>query len=531
MRLSKRYITVLLLLSLLLGLMAASSWLSGCTANEPFDPETLENYRPTVRLSVEPPADGGEINPTSYLNRSFFWSGTDRDGHVMEFYVSIQTEEGVAAAWDTTTRSDTTMTFIPDEEGEANVTFLIACLDNRGAYSDTLIQMIPMRNHEPHVSFESDFEPRKNLQREFIYEGEAIVDTVYWNWGPSNFRCTVVDLDGFHTMDDFYRYTTMDGDPDQEWDWLDPNADPETGWVVKHFAEEPSYTGQGGYYQFEIYVNDLAPGDRTLTISVMDDVFGDELFQYDWQVRAPRGPVLYIPDNTSPSLGRPLYAGILDGAYGEGNWDTYEFVYGFPDRPHVLLESMRKFEAVLWTDGGSTSPVMKRASTREGALQQYVEPADDSEPGRLLLVSKMIAGAGDLGPSAYFIGNTLGITASTTDPGAVMGGFRDKLAQPQGGGAYLPIMAGNNNFGQGVGLIPLAGTEVLYRMQHCPHCYVSRPPWGSDEPIVGIRRPHRDEAPLANVVCFSLQLEYFYSNMVADVLTAVLSDEMGVVAP
>ncbi len=529
MRSSQRKTLVFLLLVLLLGLMASSSWLTGCTANEPFDPETLENHKPTVRLSVAPPANGGEINPTSYLNRSFFWSGTDRDGHVVEYYISIETEEGVAAPWDTTTNSDTTMTFVPDPQGVANVTFRLACLDNRGAYSDTLVQMIPMRNHPPSVSFESDYEPRQNMQREYIYEGEAIVDTTYWNWGPTNFRCTVYDLDGFDTMDTFYRYTTMDGDPDQEWDWEDPNADPETGWVVKPFMDEPSYTGQGGFYQFEIYLNDLEPGERTLTISVKDDVFGDEMFQYSWQVRAPSGPVLYIPDNTSPSVGRPLYYSILDETYGEGNWDKYEFVYGFPDRPHVLLETMRKFDAVVWTDGGSTSSVMQRASTRSGVLDQYLVPQDDSEAGRLLLVSKMITGEGALGPSPYFIGAVLGINAAASSPEAVISNFMNRDAEPQDGGSYLPTMAGSNNFGQGRGMTPLAGTEALYRMEYCVRCYnTNRPPF---DPIVGVRRPLRETNPLANMVCFSVQLEYFINDQVSQVLQQVLTEEMGVVAP
>lgn len=530
MKSSKRSSLVFLLLALLVGLASVSIWLAGCTANEPFDPDSLENHKPEARLFVEPPADGDELNSTSYLDRTFNWSGTDRDGHVVEFYVSIQTEEGVEAPWDTTTATDTTMTFIPDENNAANVTFLIACLDNRGAYSDTLIQTIPMKNHPPTIIFKSDFEPKQNMQREYIYEGEAVVDTVYWNWGPTNFRCQVYDLDSFQTMDDFYRYTTA-VDPEnlvQEWDWDDPAADPETGWIVKPFSEEPGGGGGGGFYEFEIYVTHLAAGDRALTISVQDDVFGEELFQYHWQVREPSGPILYVPDNTSPSVGRPIYYGILDDTYGEGNWDKYEFVYGFPDRPHVLLETMRKFEAVLWTDGGSTSNVMMTASTRDGVLEQYIIPQDDSPAGRLLLVSKMVTGEGALGPSPVFIGNVLGINASTSSPEEPIGSFLNRNAEPQGGGAYLPMMAGSNNFGQGRGMTPLVGTEILYRMEYCMRCYnSSRPPF---DPIVGIRRPERATSPLANVVCFSLQLEYFMSDQVLQVLSQVLTDEMGVVA-
>ncbi len=530
MSLSKRNSLVPGLLLLLLGMFGFSIWLAGCTANEPFDPDSIANSIPEVRFFVEPPGDE-DLNTTSYLDRTFHWSGTDNDGWVTEFYISIETELGVAAPWDSTTAIDTTITFIPDAQGDDTVvTFRLACLDNRGALSDTLVQAVPIRNHPPTIIFQSNFEHLKNLQRDLIYEGEAVVDTIYWNWGPSTFRFNVYDLDGFSTMDDFYRYTTMDGEPDQEWAWDDPAADPETGWVVKPFIEEIGGGGGSGFNEFEIYLKDLDPGQRTLTVSVQDDVFGDDRFQYQWEVRAPSGPVLYIPDTTSPAFGRPFYYDILNEAYGEGNWDIYEFVYGFPDRPHVLLETMRKFQAVMWTDGGgNSSTVMQRASARDGVLQQYIIPQDESEPGRLLLISKKVAGAGGDGPGSVFIETVLGINAANSSPLDELGLFMNRQAQPQGGGAYLPIMAGSNNIGQGRGMDPFDDTEILYRMEYCVRCYDTiRPPF---DPVIGIRRPHRDVSALANVVCFSLQLEHFYAVQVSQVLQQVLADEMGVTAP
>ncbi len=140
------------LLTLMLSVVIFSNWLAGCTANEPFDPNSLENQPPVARLFVEGSQEGEDLNPTSYFQRTFNWSGTDRDGWVEEFYVSIRTDGDNPAPWDTTTATDTTMTFITDENGEAEATFLLACRDNRGAYSDTISQFVPLKNFPPVVN-------------------------------------------------------------------------------------------------------------------------------------------------------------------------------------------------------------------------------------------------------------------------------------------------------------------------------------------------------------------------------------------
>lgn len=506
-----------------LGWLGALLVLIGCAANEPFDPDSLANLPPVVRLFVAPGAGGEELNPTSYFDRTFNWSGSDADGFVEEFYISIRTDGDNPAPWDTTTSTDTTLTFVPDQEtGEASATFLLACRDNRGAYSDTLQQFVPMRNHPPIVNFQSNFEPLQNMQRELVYDGATVVDTVYWNWGASNFRFNAYDLDGLHTMDDYFRYTTMDEEPTVTRDWDDPAADPETGWVRVPFEEAEES------YEFEVLVSGLAPGQRTLTVSVRDEAAGDPRFQYSWEVREPKSPVLYIGDNTS-SVGRELYGDLLDQMYGAGNWDQYDFVFGFPDKAFVLLETMRLFDAVLWTDGGSTSEVMSAASNRDGPLEQYIIPPDGQQPGHLLLISRMVTGEGGQGPSPVFIGNVLGINAAASSPVDPITNFMGRQAQPQAGGSYLPFMTGSNNFGQGRGMDPNEDTEVLYRMEYCLRCYGSaRPPF---DPVVGIRRPTRDTNPEANVVCFSLQLEYFDHDQVVSTLEQVLTDEMGVAGP
>ena len=71
------------------------------------------------------------------------------------------------------------MTFATDVNGEAEATFYLACRDNRGALSDTLVRTIPLQNFPPVINFEPDFDPRFDLQREITAEN----DTLYWNWG------------------------------------------------------------------------------------------------------------------------------------------------------------------------------------------------------------------------------------------------------------------------------------------------------------------------------------------------------------
>ena len=96
------------------------SWLFGrevVAVDDPFDPETVENSRPTVKFFVGAVDPGDSLNATSYNETRFSWSGTDRDGFVTEFYVSIRTNVDEPAPWATTIKTDTTMSF-SDFEGD-----------------------------------------------------------------------------------------------------------------------------------------------------------------------------------------------------------------------------------------------------------------------------------------------------------------------------------------------------------------------------------------------------------------------------
>ncbi len=510
---------LLILLPATLVTIAAASliWMAGCAPNDPFDPDSVTNNPPVVRMSVSAP-EGAELNPTSYFQRQFSWYGSDQDGWVQEYYVSIRTDAAVPAPWDTTAQTDTTMTFATDDQGNAEAVFYVVCKDDRGALSDTLVQLIPLRNSPPAINFQSDFDPLRNMQREITLSGTTPIDTLYWNWGAANFRFFALDLDGAETMDDFYRYTLAPDEPTETYDEGDPLADPLTNWVRVPFEET------GLVRDFQVLVSGLPAGPATLRVGVTDEAAADSVFSYSWEVREPRSNILYVKDNSS-SLGRALYTAVMDDRFGADNWDLYDFWFGFPDHPFVLLETMRLFDAVIWTDGGVTSENLATAAAREGALEKYIHPTGGEDPGQLLLVSKVMAGSTTGLPPSFILG-VLGVSP-TGDPAPALLLPTGKQALGQLSG-MLPMTTISPQ-GKGIGLKLLAGTEILYRMEECSGCYGSRrPPF---DPVVAVRRPERATSAFAAVVSFGLQLEYFDETQVINALRVILDDEMGLVAP
>lgn len=499
----------------ILGLLLGAA----CT-NDPFDPLAVPNQPPTVRFFVAPVDPDGDLNATSYYARTFYWSGTDPDGQVVEYHVSVRTDPQVPEPWITTTRTDTTMTFTTDDNGEAQAIFYLVCRDDRGALSDTLVQHVPLRNFPPILNFQSDYQPLANMQRQFISEGGAVVDTVYWNWGVMNVRMFAFDLDGNATMDDFFRYTTADEDPAETLPYDHPAADPMQHWLAVPFNSDAEIL------QFEIRLAGLPPGQRTLTVAVADEAAAETRRTLSWEVRAPRGPLLVFPDN-SGTAARAFYRGFLAERYGQDGWDEYDFWFGFPDAQYVLLETMRLFEGVLWFDGGGVSTIFKAASARGGVLERYVAPADGAEPGRFLLVSRNLSG-GAFPELNYFRQNILGVNPTGNPPTTLAPVAAAIGAQALGAEPWLPAMTLADQAGRGIGLTPLAGTAALYQFEECVRCFGNRPPW---DPIIAIRRPARSISALARVVGVSFQLEAMNHGEARAALAALLTHELGVAAP
>jgi hypothetical protein len=502
-----------------LGAIAVLGW-SGCT-NDVFKPETVANQPPSVRFFIAPGDSNGELNPTSYNHRTFSWSGSDQDGTVVAYYVSVRPQRDVAAPWIETTNTDTTMTFTTDDLGHAEATFYLVCRDNLGALSDTVVQYVPLRNFPPAINFQSDFEPYTNLQREIVYDdGGAPQDTVYWNWGAMSARLFALDPDGGETMGNTYRYTVADPLPDCVRPVEDPAADPEVCWVEVPFGTTADIR------DFEVVLAGLAPGLRTLTIAVSDEAAAETRFTFSWEVRAPRGRLLLVPDNYG-SLVNNLYRPFLNGYLGEDGYDTYDFWYGYPDNPAVLLASLRQFDVVLWLGGGSTSSILSRAAARGGVLEQYLNPEDGSDAGRLMLISRALTGGGSTLPN-YFRQTILGIGVTASPPNELVPEASAVGATASSPAAWLPDLTLETRSARGVGLTLQNGTEVLYRFDPCTRCFGNRPPW---DPIIAFRRPLRAQSALARVVGFSFDLEYMQRAGALSALDGVLTHELGVTPP
>jgi hypothetical protein len=478
---------------LLLALTAAGvlAWLTGCT-NDPFDPESLTNIPPVARIFVT----GDSLNATSYYKRTFHWSGSDEDGFVVEYHVSIQTERGVPAPWDTTTRTDTTITFLTDDFGHAEATILLACRDDRGALSDTVSQFIPLRNFPPVINFQADY------------------DTVRWSYGAANFRFFALDLDGNETMAGTFLYKLDTADTNIVQDWGTPAADPALGWVRKHFNDNQSRS-------FSVDLTGVRPAaQRTLTVAVIDEARAETRFDWSWNVREARGPVLLVADAT-PSIDAAYYA-MMDSLLGAGQWSVFEILYGMPDRLWVLTETFRQFPAVFWYTGGSPSIRLKTAT---GVLREYLNPSDPSvPPGRLLLISKSATGVSSNLPRAFII-EVLGLNplARPVQSFMIPTGQHALALRPG-----LPDLTAASVNASGLGLQVGTSAEAIYQMEYCESCY-PRP--GPYDPYVAARRPRAATDPLARVVTFTMQLEYFDRAEAVAALQTLLSQELGVVLP
>jgi hypothetical protein len=500
----------------------------GCT-NDPFDPGSLPNARPVARIFVTS-GPGDTLNATSYYRRTFRWSGSDADGWVEKFYVSIRTQHGTPAPWDTTARTDTTtvrtdttMTFTTDDQGHAEATVLVVCRDDRGALSDTVTQYIPLRNFPPVINFQADF------------------DTVRWSYGAANFRLFALDLDGNETLDDSLLYRLDTADTTIVRATGSPGADPSLCWVKKAFDDPLGRT-------FSIALKGTPPAAaRTLTVSVRDEARSDARLRWTWKVLEARGPVLLVAD-AGPSTFTTCYRPVMDALFGTGQWSLYNlgsplvdrslsgvspelYYVGLPDKPWVLLESLRQFPVVLWYTGGGSSLNLKGSVD---PLKSYLTPPPDpatglpeAPAGRLMLVSKAVVGISSNLP-ADFVKTVLGLKTGAAPPADFVVPIGKRALGQRVTLPFFTAILSTNRQAIGVERLTLTGTEALYRLENYQYSPDGRPPY---DPIVVTRKPPAAQAPLASALVMSLQLEFFDQAQVVLALRALLRNELGVTLP
>jgi len=477
-----------------------AAWLAGCT-NEPFDPDSVPNIPPTATIYVTP-YSGGELNPTSYYERTFNWSGSDQDGFVVEYHVSIEIEEGVAAPWVTTGRTDTTMTFTTDDLGEAHAFIHLACRDDRGAMSDTISRYIPLQNFPPVINFVANY------------------DTTFTSFGAANFRLFAIDLDGNVTMSDSVTYF-LDGADTTLAPVLEgePDADPALRLVIKQIDNPNS-----GQFNIDLHRIEQR-GLRTLNVRVKDEADATGSFIWEWEAKPALSSALLV-DDFPGDLDVPFYYAAMDSMYGPGGWSIYKLSDGMPDRMWVLLETFREFDAVFWYTGSSSSSNLGAAAIY---LHEYLNVATEYDPdkGRLLLIAKGLIGSagGNLPPT--FVQETLGVDRTPSQPTFNIPSDKTCLSVPAG---RLPTLHFNHSYSAGVGMTPRTpDTEAIYQMEYNMFWSPTRrPPY---EPIVGVRRPHSNTGEDASAVTVTLQFEAVNFSDGLAAVRVMLATELGVDLP
>jgi len=490
---------------ILLAAVAALAAYLGCT-NDPFNPDELPNSPPIASVFIGAP-DGSELNPTSYYSRTFHWSGSDVDGFVEEFYVSIETEAGVDAPWVTTTETDTSMTFTTDDEGLAQALIRVACRDDRGAVSDTVSQFIPLKNFPPVINFVTDY------------------DTLFWSYSSANFRFFAMDLDGNVTMSDSVTYYLDTADTLlAPVDRNDPDADPAVRPVRLPIEDQ-----NDGLFEIEFH-GDAPPGDRTLNVLVGDEADAVTRFTWEWEVRPVMSRVLLVDDFIG-NYDKATHYAAMDSIFGPEQWSLYNLESASTDRRWVFTETMRQFDCVFWYTGTSSSAVLAYMAAQ---VQDYLEPAEaDVAAGRILLISKSLVGGGGTVPPSL-IRDSLGVNTTPSPPAFYIP--VNKTVRKFDTDAWvwddednpwdIVAMHPKTSVGGSVGLLPMAGSEAVYRLEY--NRYSQRPPY---EPLVGIRTPDRQTEGTARAVTLALQLEHMRMDDVVRELRYLLGEELGVELP
>lgn len=224
-------------------------------------------------------------------------------------------------------------------------------------------------------------------------------------------------------------------------------------------------------------------------------------------------PVLLVDDSADPEADA-WYGSFMDMMFGAGDWDGYEIAtQGLPDPPELFLATLAQYQAVLWY--ADTGTALHQATPQ---LLDYLDPMEPGVPaGRLIVVlptdrqvipmQLMMEGLGLY--STFSPPETM-----TIDDGRKALGF---------GLEAIDLVAVGTGI-RGLGLQPLAGAEIITRLEYCMRCYSLRPPF---DPVVGVRRPDEHDPTFARTAAFAIPLHRFGN--AATSLQDLMKYQMGII--
>lgn len=214
-------------------------------------------------------------------------------------------------------------------------------------------------------------------------------------------------------------------------------------------------------------------------------------------MRAP-APVLLVDDHDTAAADA-WYTDFMDSMFGAGNWDRYDVgVQGLPDPPAFFLNTLAQYQAVLWHAGAGGTSLNEAA----GPILDYLNPDTPDVPaGRMILVLGAATSLSSILPALLQDG--FGVSP-VADP-------VPRLSIPDGSIAYGFGLEATDLVAQGLGIYgyglqPLAGTEVITRLEPCVRCYSTRPPY---DPIVGARRAAVHDTTQTVTALFGVPLDRF----------------------
>jgi hypothetical protein len=494
-------------------LFAFAALIAACS-NEPFDPSSWKNAPPVASIWVLP-ANPDSLQPTTYNQATFHWSGTDSDGFITGYYVNITVQGQSSNNWMFTTSEETTATYSTDESGRAFPTLSVVAQDDRAALSDTVSVTIPLVNFPPLLEFADNFTPVKT------------------SFGAASFEFFGFDLDGDSTLLPWIEYRFEGSDPDSVYGIGDPLADPTKGWVRE--ARPPT--------RFSLVLRDIPQGDpaqdfdQTLYVRIADEAGGLAELSHTWKVYQAIGDVLLIDDapNTVSLASRDtFYRDALDQLL-PGQHSVWDISDGAPDRDDDIRLTLEQFQWLVWYTGNSESPTLLRV---QGILQDYLSKDLDpdtpgTQSGHLFLETQSAVGASS-NLSTTFRSQVLGLEKNpeprsnfriTSQDLASLGGALD--VEPQSAG--LPALASiGRNYLDGTGFffgiygfVMTAGTAELYRFENYDYLHDRR----SSSPLVAVRKP---DTGTANAVTLGFQLEFCNAlGNAIEALGIILQDELG----